>query len=113
MGHNRQKWGSGSVPGSLSDKYRAVRRTSQEELHDSYEEDIGNNKPDNHIIKKGLGSKGKSGLPINDDGVITTISQQQADHDDRCSSIMSLSDKYRNQEEIEIFQVTGNKLKTT
>jgi hypothetical protein len=46
-------------------------------------------------------------LPINDDGVITTVSSQNnqlPDQTDRCSSIMSLSDKYRNQEEIEIFQ---------
>ena len=44
--------------------------------------------------------------PLSDDGVITTVSQIEAtSNDDKCSSVMSLSDKYRTQEEIEIFQV--------
>ena len=50
--------------------------------------------------------KRKPTIPISDDGVITTISQQEGtSNDDKASSVMSLSDKYRTQEEIEIFQV--------
>ena len=40
------------------------------------------------------------------DGIITTISSQvEPFSEDRCSSIISLSDKYRTQEEVEVFQV--------
>ena len=97
MIQNKHKWSSGSVPGSLSDKYRAA---------DSYEESIGQNEDDHHKTNKGSLSNVKSELPIYDDGVITTVPEQlEPMHDDRCSSIISLSDKYRTQEEIEIFQV--------
>merc|ERR1719273_1971099 len=39
------------------------------------------------------------------DGIMTTISSQvEPFSEDRCSSIISLSDKYRTQEEVEVFQ---------
>ena len=84
----------------MSDKYRGG---------DLYAEDTEGSRPeDNPKTKKGATQqqKMKSTVPVRDDGVITTISQQDEHlHDDRCSSVISLSDKYRTQEEIEIFQV--------
>ena len=96
---SRHHWGTSSIPGSLSDKYRGV---------DLYEEEFENTRPDILKVKTSLSSKSKSPLLIRDDGIITTISQQtdEQTQDDRCSSVISLSDKYRNQEEVEIFQVT-------
>jgi len=92
----RHNWATSSIPGSLSDKYRGV---------DLYEEEFENTNPDVVKTKTVFKSKSKSPLLIRDDGVITTISQTEEQiHDDRCSSVISLSDKYRNQEEVEIFQ---------
>merc|ERR1739848_36895 len=71
------------------------------------EENEGSRVEDIHKTKKGATQqqKMKSIVPVRDDGVITTISQQEEHlHDDRCSSVISLSDKYRTQVEIEIFQ---------
>ena len=87
------------MPGSLSDKYRGG---------DLYAEDTeGSKQEDLQKTKKGgiQQHKIKSALSARDDGVITTITQQEEHNDDRASSVISLSDKYRTQEEIEIFQV--------
>ena len=84
----------------MSDKYRGGSL---------YAEDTEGSRPEDiHKTKKGATQqqKMKSTVPVRDDGVITTISQQEEHlHDDRCSSVISLSDKYRAQEEIQIFQV--------
>ena len=98
---NRHNWATSSVPGSLSGKYGNGDQIIEEN------ESLGNLE-DDAITKKDTNKhpKRKPAKPISDDGVITTISQQEgASNDDKCSSVMSLSDKYRTQEEIEIFQV--------
>ena len=89
------------MPGSLSDKYRGGDQFIEEA------ESITNNEDDQKAKKDVRNQQGrKPSKPISDDGVITTISQQEEmTNDDQCSSVISLSDKYRTQEEIEIFQV--------
>ena len=83
----------------MSDKYRGVDLPGEDHEAERSSE-ISKNKLER------MRSKSKSPLPIRDDGIITTISRQEEQaHDDQCSSVISLSDKYRTQEEIEIFQV--------
>ena len=96
---NKHLWITSSGPGSLSDKYRGVDLPGEDHETERSSE-ISKNKLER------MRSKSKSPLPIRDDGIITTISRQEEQtHDDQCSSVISLSDKYRTQEEIEIFQV--------
>ena len=84
----------------MSDKYRGVDLPGEDHETERSSE-ISKNKLER------MRSKSKSPLPIRDDGIITTISRQEEQtHDDQCSSVISLSDKYRTQEEIEIFQVS-------
>ena len=101
MASNRHNWATSSVPGSLSGKYRSGDQIIEEnECFDDLEDDAINKKDTNKHPKR------KPTIPISDDGIVTTISQQEGtSNDDKASSVMSLSDKYRTQEEIEIFQV--------
>ena len=108
MASNRHNWATSSVPGSLSGKYGNGDQIIEEN------ESLGNLE-DDAITKKDANKhpKRKPAKPISDDGVITTISQQEGtSNDDKASSVMSLSDKYRTQEEIEIFQVHNRVLIT-
>ena len=102
MSSSRYHLGTSSVPGSLSDKYRGVD-LNVEDTESIKAEDVNKTKK----VGKQQQKRKSTPLPIHDDGVITTISHQEENtqHDDRCSSVISLSDKYRTQEEIEIFQV--------
>ena len=98
---NRHNWATSSVPGSLSGKYGNGDQIMEENESFGNLEDDAITKKDTYKHPKRIPTK-----PISDDGVITTISQQEGtSNDDKCSSVMSLSDKYRTQEEIEIFQV--------
>jgi len=97
---NKHNWATSSVPGSLSDKYR----NGDHLVEDT--ESLNNLEDDPKVLKDAKSHpKRKPTKPVSDDGVITTISQPEGTSiDDKASSVISLSDKYRTQEEIEIFQ---------
>ena len=100
---NKNNWATSSItgPGSLSDKYRSGEQLIEDTESNSNMEVDETAKKDakTHPKKKPV-------KPLSDDGIITTVSQIEAPSiDDKCSSVISLSDKYRTQEEIEIFQV--------
>ena len=99
----RRRWGSGSVPGSLSDKYGNS---------DTFDVSIGTHKRSDRTVMDDMGHTVKTDSVADDgDGIITTISSQiEPFSEDRCSSIVSLSDKYRTQEEVEVFQVIFDSL---
>ena len=86
------------MPGSLSDKYGNS---------DTFDGNMGTNKRTNKALVEEKGKNIKAEYVTGDgDGIITTISSQvEPFSEDRCSSIISLSDKYRTQEEVEVFQV--------
>ena len=94
----RRRWGSGSVPGSLSDKYGNS---------DTFDVNLGPSRRGNKELMDDRGHGINTENTADDgDGIMTTISSQvEPFSEDRCSSIISLSDKYRTQEEVEVFQV--------